>query len=287
MNSKTLLSRKNLITLGCVIASSLLMASTNNLFVKHAGLLSGGFMGIAILTEMIGDLVHINIPTSVTLVLLNAPVALFCARRISRRFVFFSLTQVFLTSLFLRMIPVRPIFEEQLLNIIFGGVLWGSSITLALKGGASSGGTDFIALYVANKTGREIWMQVFAMNTALLAIFGILFGFDKAGYSVLFQYISTHIVSTFHTRYKRVTLQIFTQKQEDVLHAYLKHFHHGITALHGTGGFSGQPTTLLLAVISSYELNDAIEVLKEADPHIIINVLKSERFVGRFHLEEI
>lgn len=34
------------------------------------------------------------------------------------------------------------------------------SIVLALKAGASSGGTDFIALYFANKNGREIWMQV-------------------------------------------------------------------------------------------------------------------------------
>ena len=287
MKDKSIWTRKNLISLGCVIASALLMAFTNNFLVKNAGLLSGGFMGISIMLEMIGSRIGISIPTSFTLVLLNAPVALFCARKISKRFVFFSVLQVLLTSLFLRIVPVTPVFDEQLLNIIFGGVFWGASISLALKGGASTGGTDFIALYVANRTGREIWIQVFAMNAVLLCIFGAIFGFDKAGYSVLFQYLSTHVVSTFHTRYKRVTLQIFTHKKDQVLEAYLKHFHHGITALHGKGGYSGESMSMMVAVISSYELNEAIEALQEADPAIIINVLKSERFVGRFHLEEI
>ena len=59
------------------------------------------------------------------------------------------------------------------------------SIVLALKAGASSGGTDFIALYFANKNGREIWMQVFVFNAMILCIFGCIFGFDKAGYFYL------------------------------------------------------------------------------------------------------
>ena len=84
------------------------------------------------------------------------------------------------------------------------------SIVLALKAGASSGGTDFIALYFANKNGREIWMQVFAFNAMILCVFGVIFGFDKAGYSILFQFISTKTISTFHTRYKRVMLHIYT-----------------------------------------------------------------------------
>ena len=71
------------------------------------------------------------------------------------------------------------------------------SIVLALKAGASSGGTDFIALYFANKNGREIWMQVFAFNAMILCVFGVIFGFDKAGYSILFQFISTKTISTF------------------------------------------------------------------------------------------
>ena len=279
------LTRKNLVTVGCVMISALLMAFVTNSFVQSAGLLSGGFMGIAILVHRIGKLAHMNIPISVVLTLINVPVAFFCVRKISKRFVFFSVMQVLLTSFFIQILPEMQIFDEEILNIVFGGFLNGFAIAIALRGNASTGGTDFIALYVANRTGREIWVQVFIFNCFLLAIFGYLFGFDKAGYSILFQFLSTRTIGNFHNRYKRVSLHIFTQKPEEVLDAYLKHFKHGITTIHAQGGYSHADTSLLIAIISSYELAEAVEALRQADPAIIINVTKSEQFIGKFYQE--
>ena len=43
-----------------------------------------------------------------------------------------------------------------------------SLVVLALKGNASTGGTDFIALYVSNKTGKSIWNYVFMGNVCIL-----------------------------------------------------------------------------------------------------------------------
>lgn len=214
--------KRDLISFACVFCSSLIMAATTKTFVRPAHLLSGGFMGIALLVDMIADLFGKSIPTAFTLVVLNVPVALICAKKISKRFVFFSLLQVFLTSFLLQIIPNYPLFDEQVLNVVFGGYIWGMSIVLALKAGASSGGTDFIALYFANKNGREIWMQVFAFNAMILCVFGVIFGFDKAGYSILFQFISTKTISTFHTRYKRVMLHIYTVKKDEVVDTYLE-----------------------------------------------------------------
>ena len=281
------LTKKNLITLGCVVLSSLIMATVTKTFVRPANLLSGGFMGISLLVNMLGELVHLNIPIGTILLCINIPVALFCAKRISKRFVFFSLTQVFLTSMFLEVLPSYPLFDEQILNVIFGGYVWGMSIVIALKGNASSGGTDFIALYVGNKSGKEIWMQVFVFNCCLLLIFGYVFGFEKAGYSILFQFISTKTISTFHTRYKRVMLQIFTQHKDQVLDTYILHFHHGITALDGFGGYSRESVGMLIAVVASYEVDDVIHELRQVDPNIIINVTKSEKYVGRFYNKPI
>ena len=277
------IKKRDLISFACVFCSSLIMAATTKTFVRPAHLLSGGFMGIALLVDMIADLFGKSIPTAFTLVVLNVPVALICAKKISKRFVFFSLLQVFLTSFLLQIIPNYPLFDEQVLNVVFGGYIWGMSIVLALKAGASSGGTDFIALYFANKNGREIWMQVFAFNAMILCVFGVVFGFDKAGYSILFQFISTKTISTFHTRYKRVMLHIYTVKKDEVVDTYLEKFHHGITALDGYGGYSHHPVSYLTAIVSSYEVGDVLEVLKETDPKIIVSVTKVENFIGRFY----
>lgn len=276
-------TKKIILSFGAVLLSALVMAFTTKNLVRPAGTISGGFMGIAIMADMIAELLGGSLPTSIGLLCLNIPVALFCAKKISPRFVFFSLLQVGLTSFFLPLVPRVMLFDDKILNVIFGGFLFGSSIVIALKGNASSGGTDFIALYVANKSGKEIWNQVFVFNALMLCVFGCIFGFEAAGYSILFQFLSTKTVSTFHTRYKRVMLQIFTKRKDEVTDAYCKTFHHGITTLDGIGGYSNTPVSMLTAIVSSYEVDDVITTLQEVDPKIIINVTKSEKYVGRFY----
>ncbi len=279
---KNIFNKRNLITLASVVASSALMAFSMNIFMGEASLLPAGFMGVAKLVNMFGSKMGVYIDTSLVLFCINLPVALFSAKKISKRFVFFSLLQVFILSGFTRIIPTMPIFDEPVLNVIFGGCVYGFSIALALRGGASTGGTDFIALYVSHKTGKEIWMEVFVFNCVLLAIFGYSFGWEHAGYSIIFQYISTHMITTFHNRYKLEMMQIFTKNPDVVVEEYLKHFQHGITVLNGTGGYTGEDTAMLMSVTSSYELQEAIEVITTADPDAIINVTKTSQFIGKF-----
>ncbi len=280
---KKYFTKRNLTTLATTVGSAGLMAFAMHIFMSEASLLPAGFMGVSTIVHLIALQSGINIPTYLILICINLPVALFCAKKISKRFVFFSLLQIFLLSVFLNVIPVYPIFDQVILNVIFGGCIYGFSTALALRGGASTGGTDFIALYVSNKTGKEIWMAVFAFNCFLLVLFGYLFGWENAGYSIIFQYISTHAITTFHNRYKRVMMQIFTKIPNEVVEVYLEHFHHGITVIDGTGGYTGESTSMLISVTSSYELPDAIEVIRKTDPNCIINVTKTSEFIGKFH----
>lgn len=270
-------------TTGMVILSAIIMAFSNNTFIQSSSLLPSGFMGVATLVHMIGQSAGMNIPASLVLLIINVPVALFCAKHISKRFVLFSLLQILCYSVFQDLFPKYTIFEEPILNVIFGGVVYGLSTAVALRGNASTGGTDFIALYVSNKNGKEIWMQVFLFNVILLAIFGLTFGWEKAGYSILFQFISTRMITTFHTRYKRVTMEIFTKRQDAVVKAYIDRFTHGINVVQGRGGYTGDDTSILLTVTTSYELPEAVALVRAADPDVVINIMKSEQFYGKFN----
>ena len=116
--------KKNIISFFAVILSALIMAFATKNLVRPAGTLSGGFMGVAIMADMIAELLGGSLPTSIGLLCLNVPVALFCAKKISKRFVFFSLLQVILTSLFLPLMPTYPLFDDTILNVIFGGFLF-------------------------------------------------------------------------------------------------------------------------------------------------------------------
>ena len=152
-----------------------------------------------------------------------------CYKSISPKFTFFSLLEVFLASFFLRVIHFSPIFDDVLLNIAFGGFAYGLLTVVALRGNASTGGTDFIALYVSNKKGKAIWEYVFLFNTVILIIFGFMFGWEHAGYSILFQFISTRTIDSFYHRYERVTLQVTTTHAQKVINAYVQQYRHGIS----------------------------------------------------------
>lgn len=274
---------RRIITILAVIVSALLQTYVIQAFIRPANLLSSGFTGVAILIERIASLYGHSFSTSLGMLVLNIPVAILCSRSISMRFTFYSMLQVILASFFLKVLHFEPLFNDVLLDVVFGGFLYGIAIAIALRGNASTGGTDFIALYVSNKTGRSIWEYVFAGNVVILCIFGYMFGWMNAGYSILFQFVSTKAISAFHHRYERVTLQITTTQAEPVIQAYIKYYRHGISCVDAVGGYSHKKMYLLHTVVSSYEVNDIVHLIRAVDPHVIVNMLKTENFYGGFY----
>ena len=275
---------KLLITFVCVIVADFLQAYVIKVFIQTADLLSSGFTGVDLLIEKItSTYLGFSFSTSLGMILLNVPVAMICYKSISPKFTFFSLLEVFLASFFLRVIHFSPIFDDVLLNIAFGGFAYGLLTVVALRGNASTGGTDFIALYVSNKKGKAIWEYVFLFNTVILIIFGFMFGWEHAGYSILFQFISTRTIDSFYHRYERVTLQVTTTHAQKVINAYVQQYRHGISCVDAMGGYSQKPMNLLHTVVSSYEVQDIIDLMREVDPKVIVNVLKTENFFGGFY----
>lgn len=266
-----------------VIVSAFLQTYAIKVFVEPANLLSSGFTGVAILIDRITSLYGKSFSTSLGMILLNIPVAIVCYRSIGKKFVISSLCQVFLTSFLLKVCSFPLLFNDVILNVCFGGVVYGIATVIALKGNSSTAGTDFIALYVSNKKGKSIWEYVFLFNAAILCIFGYMFGWIYAGYSIVFQFISTKTISSFYQRYKRVTLQITTSHPEEVIDAYIKEYRHGLSVLNGYGGYSKESMSLLHTVVSAYEVQNIVNLIKEIDSKVIINVLTTENFYGGFY----
>lgn len=269
----------------CILISAFVQSFVINSFIQPANFLASGFTGVALLIDKIAELFEKSVPVSITILALNIPVAILCYKGISKRFVFYSMLQVFFTSLFLKFLHFKPIFSstDNILNAIFGGFIFGIGVLIALKGRASTGGTDFIALYISNKKNRSIWNYVLIFNIVLLCVFGVIFNWTQAGYSILFQYVCTKTISTFHQRYVRVTLQITTCKPDEIIDKYITNFRHGLSCIEGFGGYSKKNVTVIHTVVSSYEVSEIVEQLREVDPYIIINMFKTEQFYGKFY----
>ena len=200
------------ITAVAVTISAVLQTFLIQAFIQPADLLPSGLTGVAVLLDRVTSLGGVHIDISLGMLALNIPVALLCWSGISKRFVIFSMMQVMLSSLFLNVFHFAPFLGDKIMLIIFGGVVSGLGAAIAL-----------------NHTGKTIWGVIFGFNCFILAIFGFMFGWDNAAYSIVFQFISTKTIDSFYRRYDRVTLQITTRKADEVMTAYVDHFQHGIS----------------------------------------------------------
>ncbi|EOS60948.1 hypothetical protein C815_00958 [Firmicutes bacterium M10-2] len=266
-----------------VIISAFLQVYIIDVFMNPCNLISGGFTGIALFMNKAFALFHINFPTSAGIMLLNIPAAFLCAKAISKRFVFLSTLQFTLVSILLDICQFEPLFTDQALNILFGGVLWGFSISLALKAGGSTGGTDFIAQYVSNKIHKGIWDYVFYFNCFMYVCYGFTFGWVEAGYSIIFQFLSTKTISSLYQRYEQITIEFTTAHPQRVIDAFMCTCRHGMSIIEAHGAYSNKKFYICKTVVSSYQAHDVIDQVRKADPKVIVNTYKTANFYGNFY----
>ncbi|MFQ7470299.1 YitT family protein [Amedibacillus dolichus] len=276
-----------IISIIMIIASSLLQVYVINVFMNPCNLLSSGFTGVAILLNKISNLFGFNFSTSLGILALNIPAALLAYKSVSHRFTLLSCIQFILTSVFLQFLDFSPLFDDLTLNVLFGGFLYGMSVVLALRANGSTGGTDFIALYVSNKIHKSIWDYVFIFNCSMLIIFGYLFGWEHAGYSIIFQLISTRTISNFYQRYEQITIEITTNDPEVITEAFMNNFHHGMSVITAYGGYSKKRFYLCKTVVSSYEVRDVVDCIRSVKPDALINTYSTLNFYGKFYQKPI
>ena len=251
-------------------------------------MIPGGFTGLSLLIQRSCSVFfQLELPYSLINISLNAIPAFIGFKIIGKKFTSYSVLMIVLNSFLVDLIPVTPITYDPLLVSVFGGILNGIAIVIALYGKASSGGTDFIAVYLSNKLKKPSWNFVFGINVVILTTGGFLFGFEAAMYSIIFQFVSTQVIERLHRRDHKVTLLIITKEGETIGQELLEYTHHGVTQFEGQGCYLKENKTMLYTVVGADEVKDVVQLIKALDPHVFINIINSEGVTGRFYQEPI
>lgn len=281
---KRMVKSRDVVRSFCVVIAAFVVAFNMNTFVSAGGLFPGGFNGLTVLIQRIAmKYFGIEVPFTVVNVILNSFPAIIGFHFVGKKFTVFSCVMIFLTGIFVDLLPVMPITEDILLIAVFGGIINGGALSIALFGKASSGGTDFIAMALSKKLNVPAWNYIMAGNAIMLISAGALFGWDKALYSIIFQFCSTQMINYLHTQYRRETIFIVTEKPEEIMDAVMNETHHGFTRFEGIGGYSNKKRTMLYTVIDMSELRKVRRIVREIDPGAFLNVMKSEHVEGRFY----
>lgn len=273
-----------LISIAAVSVSAFVMALNNKTFISTGGLYPGGVTGLTILIQRLFDnAMGLKLPFTAVNIALNALPVYIGFKFIGRNFTLYSCLMIILNSVFTDLIPAHKITEDILLIAIFGGIINGAAISLCLNAGATSGGTDFISIFLSERRGIDSFNIILGFNAVIICIAGIMFGWDKALYSIIFQYASTSVLHIFYKKFQQSTFFIVTEKPQEVCRAIYALTHHGATILEGEGSYEHCERNVVYSVVSAAQEKKVITEIRLADEKAFINVVKTQKLTGRFY----
>lgn len=267
-----------------VCLAAVIMAANIKTFVRTGGLYPGGATGLTILIQRVAEMFfHVAIPYTVVNLLLNAIPIYIGFRFIGKKFTMYSCLMIVLTGILTDILPSYALTYDTLLISVFGGMINGLAISLCLMVDATTGGTDFIAIFFSEKKGVDSWNLVLGLNVIILSLAGILFGWDKALYSIIFQYASTQVLHMLYKRYQKQTLFIVTNKAKEICKAIYEVSNHGSTILEGEGSHENCERDIVYSVVSREDRKNVMRAIRKVDPQAFVNAVRTDELSGYFY----
>jgi uncharacterized membrane-anchored protein YitT (DUF2179 family) len=266
-----------------VLVGAFINAIAMNLFLIPANVYASGFTGMAqLLANIITEYTPLTLSTGILLLVLNIPVIIIGWVKVGKSFTVYSFISVLLTSLFLELIPVIHLSPDILLNAVFGGVIAAVGVGITLKYGASTGGMDIIAMILSRMKDRPVGTYFFIMNAVIIITAGMLYGWEKALYTLVTLYASTRVIDAIHTRHEKLTAMIVTKKTDELRKAIHSKMVRGITTVPAKGAYTNENKEMMIIVITRYELFELERIIKEVDPHAFTNIVQTTGIFGFF-----
>ncbi len=253
-------------------------------FLNPAGLYTGGLTGVTqLLINIVYDISGNTLNLGLFVFIFNVPVLIFGMFKMNRKFVYYSIYSIVLQSLFLGLIPVSIVLQDDILsNALVGGILVGVGVGMSFRVGGSGGGFDVIFQYIAFKKNIPVGTQSFSINLIIIGIAGAIFSWPIAVYTIIRVLISNLVIDKVHTSYNYIKIEVITEKGAEIAQLLVDKTKHGITVTKGKGAYSKKDKDILHTIISSYELNKFVVMIKKIDETAFISVSTVKKVVGNF-----
>lgn len=273
------------IRLVVVLLAAFLMAVNIQTFINGGELIPGGAQGLTIVIQR-AAIKYFNLQIAYTPIniCLNAIPVYIGFRFIGKKFTMFSMVMVLANGIFVDLIPIHAVTHDTLLVAVFGGILNAVAITMCLEVDATSGGTDFISIFLSQRKGIDAFPIILAGNVIVLTIAGAMFGWEKALYSMIFQYVSTQTLHVLYRTYQQRTLFIITDMPDKVCSMIYATCSHGATLIDGEGSYAHKNKKIVYSIVSASDTRKLIPKIKEIDPNAFINSIRTEEIMGNFYM---
>ena len=164
-----------------IFFGALIAAIGLEIFLIPNNVIDGGIVGISIMMSSITGM-----SLGIFLVLLNIPFLYLGYKQIGRNFAIATTIAIcFLSAWSAVFAPIPQVTVDPFLAAIFGGIIDGLGVGLIIRAGGSLDGTEIVAIIMDKKSVFSVGEVVMFINLFILSSAGLLYGWDKAMYSLV------------------------------------------------------------------------------------------------------
>lgn len=261
-----------LITIGACLAAVAL-----EIFLVPNNIIDGGIIGISIMISYIT-----KIKLSILTLVFNIPFLILGYRQLGKSFLIKASYAMVVFSILLNQFkPVPELTNDILLATVFGGLLLGIGVGFVIKFGACLDGTEVIAIMISKKTSFSVGQVVMFLNFFIYATASLLFGWDRALYSILTYFITFKIIDMVSEGFEQAkAVMIITNHGEEIANSIHKKLGRTVTMLEGEGLISGKKV-VLYAVVTRIEIPELKRIVEEDDYSAFVTISDVNEIVGK------
>lgn len=245
-------------------------------FLVPCTILDGGVVGISI---MVNNLTKIRL--SLLTIALNIPFLIVGYKVLGRKFLAKAGFSMMMFSFFLEIFaPMTNMTDEYLLAVCFGGMILGIGVGLVISFGGCLDGTETVAILLNRKYDLPVGRTVLIFNIVIYSVAGLLFGFDRAMYSLLTYYITSKVLDIVENGMNQAkAAMIITNDGKEIADMIYKRMGRTVTILEGEGLISGRKV-VLYCVFNRLEVYELKRLISEADASAFVAINEVSEIIG-------
>lgn len=177
---------------------------------------------------------------------------------------------------------LRTLTDEPLLELVYAILFFGVGGAMIFNCGASSGGTDIIALILKKYTKLNVGMALMIIDMIVVLVSFYTFDVDKGLFSVLGLFTKSFLLDgVIESISKTKYITIITTKPEEIGDYILKTVNHSFTAYDAEGGYSHEKRKILVTVCKRGEALKLKAKVKLIDPDSFVILTDANEILGK------
>ena len=261
-----------------ILAGSLCMALSVDIFLNPNNVVPGGFTALAMFANRLWGW-----PVGTTLLVMNLPFLLIGMRVLGVQFGPKTLFAVAASSLAIDWLAphVPTVQGEPVLYTLYGGLLYGLGMGLVFRANATTGGTEIPAKLLEHYFGIRMSSSLLAMDVAILALAAFFFGLAPALYALIAVWVMARVIDALEIGLTAGnTAFIITLNPAEVSAGIMARLERGVTILRGEGGYTGAERTMLFTAVNRRQVPELREIVRQADPDVFVVISPSNEVLG-------